>query len=136
MQGEAESTRALSIGIIIGGRTPRNRAWIDELNKLTEDVMRVRADIEAPLNLNVVFHVAGNLLQPEFEGVRTGSFRKADMLLMVQVALVESAPSNARAHLLAMMKIAVAEAETWSLRKRLAFDREPLMRILSLLSPA
>lgn len=129
-----EHAEVFSIGSVIGGRTPGNRAWREEIAHLAKDVVAARAGLESPLNLNIVFHVAGHLLRPEFEGVRTGAFRVADRLLMVQIALPDSAPANPRAELLSLLQSAVAEAERWSKRKGLAFDHEPFVRILSLLT--
>lgn len=129
-----DQAKVFSIGSVVGGRTPGNRAWTDEIARLTMEAVAARAGVEAPLNLNVVFHVAGNLVQPEFEGVRTGTFRKAERLLMVQVSLAELAPANPRSELLSLLQSAVAEAEAWSKRRRLTFDREPFVRILSILT--
>ena len=129
-----EQVKVFSIGSVVGGRTPSNRAWSDEIAQLTREAVAARAGVQAPLNLNVVFHVAGNLLQPDFEGVRTGTFRKAERLLMVQVALAETAPPKPRAELLTLLAHAVTEAEAWSNRRRVAFDREPFVRILGTLT--
>jgi hypothetical protein len=38
-------------------------------------------------SLDVVFHVAGSLLQPEFSGVRTGRFSRKERMLQVQIAV-------------------------------------------------
>lgn len=129
-----EQAKVFSIGSVVGGRTAGNRAWTDEIARLTSEVAAARAGIEAPLNLNVVFQVAGGLIQPDFEGVRTGTFRKAQRLLMVQVALPEAAPAEPRAELLALLEDAVAEAEAWSLRRRVAFDLAPFTRVLGSLA--
>lgn len=129
-----EQAKVFSIGSVVGGRTAGNRAWTDEIARLTSEVVAARAGMEAPLNLNVVFHVAGHLIQPDFEGVRTGTFRKAQRLLMVQVALAEAAPAEPRAELLALLEDAVAEAEAWSLRRQVVFDREPFTRVLGSLA--
>ncbi|MBX9472846.1 hypothetical protein [Microcella sp.] len=127
-----ERAPVFSIGLVVGGRTPSNLAWTHEIAMLTKDVIAVRAGVESPLHLNVVFHVAGNLLQPEFEGVRTATFNKADAALMVQVALVESAPADPRAELISLLDSAVEEAEAWSKRRGIAFDREPFAQMLGL----
>lgn len=129
-----EQAKVFSIGSVVGGRTAGNRAWVDEIARITSEVVAARAGMEAPLNLNVVFHVAGDLIQPDFEGVRTGTFRKAQRLLMVQVALSEVAPAEPRPELLGLLEDAVAEAEAWSLRRRVAFDRDPFTRVLGTLA--
>jgi hypothetical protein len=38
-------------------------------------------------SLDIVFHVAGSLVQPEFRGVRTGSFSRKKRMLQVQIAV-------------------------------------------------
>jgi hypothetical protein len=38
-------------------------------------------------SLDIVFHVAGSLLQPEFTGVRTGRFSRKERMLQVQIAV-------------------------------------------------
>lgn len=55
-------------------------------------LMRFRGDGKAGTlgefgSLDVVFHVAGSILQPEHEGVRTGRFSKRQRLLQVQIAV-------------------------------------------------
>lgn len=125
-----EETGVFSIGSVVGGRTASNRSWIDEIARLTRDVAAARVGVDSTLSINVVFHVAGNILQPDFEGVRTGTFRKVDSLLVVQVALPEGAPPLPRQALLALLDRAVVVAQGWSVRRRVPFDPEPFRRIL------
>jgi hypothetical protein len=128
--GHSEQTDVLSLGSIVGGSTSTNRAWRDEIARLTKDVISSRTGLVSTVHLNVVFHVAGNIIQPEFEGVRTGTYRKSDHLLMVQVALFEPAPSDPRRHLLASLHQAVEAAERWSAGRRIAFQAQPLLEII------
>jgi hypothetical protein len=127
----AESAHVLSIGSMVGGATPENKAWRDALSELTTLVRTARAGVDAPLNLNVVFHVPGNLLQPDFSGVRTGRFSRKNALLMVQVALPSEAPNDALAYLRAAVLEAIAEAARWADKKRVPIDVEQLESILS-----
>lgn len=82
-----EPAQVLSIGSVVGGSTPTNRTWRDAIRDLTSRVIAARSDVEAPLNVNVVFQVPGDVIKPDFDGTRTGRFSKKDSLLMVQVAL-------------------------------------------------
>lgn len=61
--------------------------------------MAAREGVESDIRVNVEFHVPGTIWTPEFEGVRTGFFRRADSLLKVQVALPAEAPAVVRPHL-------------------------------------
>lgn len=38
-------------------------------------------------SLDIVFHVAGSLGQPEFSGIRTGRFSRKERMLQVQIAV-------------------------------------------------
>jgi hypothetical protein len=58
---------------------------------LMQRVVALRDDVESPLAVNVVFHLPGNILTPEFEGLRTGLFNRRE--LMVQIA-IPAEPSN------------------------------------------
>lgn len=125
-----DRAHVLSIGVVIGGRTPANRPWTEELARLMQEVSAASEGLVSGLNVNVVFHIAGNLVRPEFVGVRTGSFRRTDSLLMVQVAVTDLPPVDPRAALVSMLREAVAEAERWSAKKRLPFSPEPFDRII------
>lgn len=81
-----------------------------------------RGQLTSPLHLNVVFQIPGNLLKPEFEGVRTSEFSKMDRLLMVQVALPEEPPTDIDAYLKEKLISAVDEAERWARKRGAAED--------------
>ncbi|MBI3822233.1 MAG: hypothetical protein HY289_06080 [Planctomycetes bacterium] len=44
-------------------------------------------DISSAGGLDIVYHVPGGILQPEFEGLRTAKFSKKDRMLMVQISV-------------------------------------------------
>lgn len=44
--------------------------------------------------VDVVYHVPGSLVRPDYEGVRTGRWDKRDQMLQVQVAVPESMRSD------------------------------------------
>lgn len=130
MSAATEPAETLSIGMIIGGRTLQNRGWIEAIQGLMREVKTSREGVTSDLNLNVEFHVPGNQLRPEFEGVRIGAFRKAGSLLKVQVAVTAEAPPDPRPILIGFMRAAVAAADQWVIAKRRAFDTEPLREII------
>jgi len=83
---------SVSIGIVAGG-------WHDSSTNVMEvirSVMNLVADHreQSPIvdqaEVNVVFQVPGDLLQPEHIGVRTGSISKRDRVMMTQVAIPEN----------------------------------------------
>lgn len=111
---------ALSIGIVLGGTVAVDRVWRTELTRLAKDVAAARVGTDSPLRVNVVFHVDGKLAPAEFQGVRTGRFRRNDMHLMVQAAIPSTPAEDGRAALLALLHQAVDGAEAYASRGSIA----------------
>ncbi len=74
------------IGQILGGPELRDEAPI---NRAIAKLNRLRGPVgEGEFgSLDLVFHVAGSLLEPEFSGVRTGPFSRKERLLQIQIAV-------------------------------------------------
>jgi hypothetical protein len=125
---ESEPTYVLSVGAVYGG--PEKQPWRDGVHDLMQRVAALRDGVASQLNVNVVFHVPGSVLTPDFEGIRTGSFRRRDSLLMVQVALPRDAPSEVSTYLREAMVSAMDEAEAWVVRKRKGFDTTALHELV------
>jgi hypothetical protein len=121
------------VGVIVGGFTPKSRIWREALIRLSRDVAGVRDQLNSNLNLNVEFHVPGNLIAPGFQGVRTGTFRKTDRLLKVQVAVPVHPPDTPYVNGVQAMRAAVDAAEAWAGRRQVEFDPEPFRFLLALL---
>lgn len=126
-----EPFQALSIGSIIGGSNARNRAWHDGIRDLTRRVKAAAQGIDSPLGVNVVFHVPGHILSPDYSGVRTGRFSRRRRLLMVQVALPVDVPEDPFRYLCDATIAAVDEAENWAERRNVESDVALLRRIVS-----
>ena len=131
MTGLDEPVKVLSLGSVIGGRTPKNRGWSEAIRALTREIAGHREGVESDINVNVEFHVPGNFLRPEFEGLRTGAFRKSDALIKVQVALPEQPPAEARAYLLSVVREALDVVDQWASRRKLLVSTGNLRALLS-----
>jgi hypothetical protein len=125
-----EPIYVLSLGWVVGGSTLANRAWRDAIRAVTDQVIEARTGVESSLNVNVVFQVPGNIITPDFSGVRTGRFSKEDNLLMVQVALPEEVPPDAERYLIDAVHEALDEAERWANKRGIASDLPSLRAIL------
>ena len=92
----------------------RMQAYKDQLIKLEDGT------------LNVVFHFPGSVSQPEFAGVRAGSFSKAKRLLVVQVAFpIDLLASDRFAHhYLEFLKTALSEGKRYLATKGIPFSLE------------
>ena len=79
--------------------------------RLSRDLSGQAGQLESDFRINVEFHVPGNILSPEFQGVRTGTFRKADRHLMVQVVVPNDPPADPYAYCLHAIGDAVDAAQ-------------------------
>jgi hypothetical protein len=91
---------------------------------------RERLGLSSRLNLNVVFHVPGEVVAPDYEGIRAGRFSKSDGLLMVQVALPDAPPPDADQCLLALTRDAIDLADEWARARGLRDDFSAARSIL------
>ena len=121
-----EPVFVLSIGSVVGGSTAANRVWRDALAELARGVASARHGVTSPLNLNVVFQVPGDILRPDFEGVRTGRFSTRDRLLMIQAALPETVAPDPDRFVREALVAAVGEGERWARRRGIASDLKSL----------
>lgn len=128
---EYKKEAALSIGSIVGGSTPTNKSWENAIETLMKSIKHERINVDVPLKLNVVFHVPGNILKPEFEGVRTGRFSKSMAMLMVQVAVPEEVPPDPLAHLKDAVGAAIDEAARWAAKRNVPIDVVSLREVLN-----
>ena len=104
--------------------------WKTAIQELYRRVVVIREGVVSSLNLNVVFHVPGSLITPEFEGIRTSSFRRRDSVLMVQVALPAAVPEDQLAYLKHMVRETLPVVEQWNERKDRRFDLSILRSVI------
>jgi hypothetical protein len=124
-----EPIPALSIGSIEGGSSPNMSRWRDAITRLTIEVATAAQDLESPLNVNVIYQVPGNILQPDFEGIRTGHYSKKESSLIIQAALPDDAPDDVDAHAKRLLVAAIDEAEQWAKRRGIAHDLHALRQL-------
>ena len=129
----SDEASVLSIGAIFGGPEFSHQLgvpWKDAIQALSQRVVELRRGVESPLNINVVFHVPGSILVPEFSGSRTGSFRRRDSHLMVQVALPLRGPDDQAAYLTSAIRDAIETIEVWNRRKDRRFDLSAIRSVV------
>ena len=129
MRLEDSAPEALSVGVMDGGSTDGG-AGATAAKGLGLRVQRQRAGIESPLNVNVVFQLAGRHDTPDFRGVRTGRYSKSRNWLLVQAAVFPEEVTDAQAEMARLLVDAVAEAETWAKRRGIADALEGLTRLV------
>ena len=124
-----EEEGVLSIGSIVGGVGPEARAWNDPISELTRRVANARLGVESPLNVNVVFHVPGEVAQISDEYVRTGRYDCRTRHLMVQATVPEALPEQPDRFLISRLSDALDAAEEWARRRGVA-DSLPALRTI------
>lgn len=87
-----------AIGMVTGGTYP-SEANVEEYLRL---VLRYSARLWGERTwqclVNVVFHVPGVHVEPDFTGIRSGRFSRKDRIVMMQVAVPSSFSSEAALH--------------------------------------
>jgi hypothetical protein len=119
---ENEIVRILTFGTLIGGSGPNCRRWEEVIDELGRGIRQCIKGLDTPLKLSIAFHIPGNMLKPEFSGVRTGSYFKKLAVLVVQVAIPEKLPDDVPDHIEKVTHQAIDEAARWAAKRRLEFD--------------
>lgn len=109
-----ESAASLLIGAVLGDSGAANMEWSRAIGRLSRVFEDASHDVASPLRVNVVFHVAGTVLPNEFAGVRTGRYRRADRLLVVQAAVPGGDPVEPERTLLDLLLESVVAAEEFA----------------------
>lgn len=100
----------LSIGVVAGGSRADTERLAKAATRLHKEIQRILPPLTPDdARLNVVFHVPGEILRPDYEGARSGRFERATNSLMVQVAVPESSLGEVdeRSTLLSLLSLAV-----------------------------
>jgi len=73
------------IGAIFGGPGGMSSKIGSAISKIKH--LAGEREMDASGSLDIVFHVPGSLLSPDYDGVRTGTFSRKKRLLQVQIAV-------------------------------------------------
>lgn len=138
MDRETESfpdrPKALSVGVIVGGVTAQSKVWREALTRLSRNLSGIAGQLESGFRINVEFQIPGHIISPDFQGVRTGTFRKVDNHLKIQVAVPDVPPVDPYAYGVIAIGDAVDAAKAWSVRRHIDFDAAPFRAVLALLN--
>ena len=120
---------SLAIGAVYGGVGGRPTAWQEEISAVGLAVMSVRGSSVSPLALNVVFHVPGEVISPDYTEMRTGKLSRIDRTLMVQVPVPDiDVPKNAVGVILTWCREAIDLAEAFALRRKVIAEPLDVLR--------
>ena len=116
--------------MVVGGTTVNPGKWEEAGKSLGRRVAAIRGGVESPLCVNVVYYVPGEVLNLDWEGVRTGSYDRRRNLLMVHATVPEVPPEDPQPFLMVRLHEAVTEAEAWARRKRIAEELTALRALV------
>ncbi len=108
---------ALSVGAVVGGITETPQQWGDAVMALSRQLRAAHGSAYSSIRVNVVYHVPGEIVVPDFQGVRRGRYSKTDRHLMVQVAVPDGDYSITVME--GLLWSAIAEAEDFGHRRKL-----------------
>ena len=79
----------LYIGSVLGGPEVAGTQVAELINRLARasHAYQEAHEMSSEGSLDIAYHVAGSLVRPQFEGLRTGKFSKREKTLMVQIAV-------------------------------------------------
>ncbi|HEX4441934.1 MAG TPA: hypothetical protein VHZ81_00040 [Galbitalea sp.] len=115
---------------IWGGRNEFNEAWQPLLSNLARLISELGGQFEGSPRIWIEFLMAGTIWEPEFEGVRTGSYYRTTDQLKIQVTLPQSPSSDRGAYFAERMRSVLQEAEAWGIRRKQPVDLRPLVGVI------
>jgi hypothetical protein len=103
----------IDVSTVIGG-TIGTRPWKDATRAIVKLINAIRMNYCSPLSLQIVFQIPGEVLRPDFSGIRTGPFSRREAVLVIQVAVPDDVNQDREEWLIARLRDAVAEAERFA----------------------
>lgn len=128
------------ISIVIGGPTRENRVIRNALDRVGRRVDEVEfTPAEGEAGVEIEFHVTGDLLAPDYEGMRTGRWSNKDNVQVVQIAvptaLEKGEEDEVVTELLRMIPEAVELAAQRLAHRRIKLDLSQARSIAGAVSP-
>jgi hypothetical protein len=103
----------------ISGGTIGTRPWKMAIAAIIKQINAIREEYSSPLSLQIVFQIPGEVIRPDFTGVRTGLFSRRDGRLVVHVAVPDDVEGDRVAWVITRLREAVAEAEKFAIMEAL-----------------
>ena len=84
------------------------------------------------IDINIVFHVPGSVVKPDYSGIRTGRFSVKEKTLMIQVSVPENVMDSPEldSFFQKSMIEAIHLAKGYFEKKKLQFDEVEYLRII------
>jgi len=129
----ADPPKPIYVSLIVGGEGAENRTAIAAaraVGKLADEVgERIKP---SGLKLLLTFHIAGSIVAPAYQGLRTGRYVPREELLDVQAAVpVPLATADARAYITSVLQETSRLVNAYVARRRLKVSTAATQAALS-----
>jgi len=117
----------LYLGAVLGGPEIKESAVYTAMDKILDCADRLGRIVDDSVpGIDYVLHIAGSLLRPDYEGVRSGKFSTKRKLLMIQMAVPERMVSSEHvgAFICEMMRQGLVEAKPIFAKAKIPFDAD------------
>lgn len=118
-----DERRALVIGAILGDSDEASLAWGKAIGALELEARALVPNDYDGICVHVIVHLDGRIVPLDFTGVEVRRFSKAKRIVVVAVAVPhtpEEAVADKRSVLVPLFKNAVAKAEAYFVKRKLA----------------
>jgi hypothetical protein len=120
----------ITVSELWGGSTELNDRWRPVILRLSRELWLARDQLELPIRICVQVQVAGNVWQPDWEGVRTSTFDRDSRVVTIQATLPEMPPSDPFGFLKNRLFQAVELLGPWAKRNKVQIDVSPFLDLI------
>lgn len=122
----------LSIGLGIGGLSNENRQLYEEFKRIQRLVeLERRGFTNVGLRMNLVFHIPGPLVAPDYTGIHATRFRRTtDEALVVSAVPPGLKAQNAAAYAAGSLREAALMAQTLAMERKSSASNGNLMQLV------
>lgn len=116
-----DDTKPVYVSLIVGGDAPENRTAVAAaraVGRLADEI----GDRIKPSGLSVLitFHIAGPIVAPKYQGIRTGRYVPKEELLDVQVAVpVSLSTADVREYIAGVLQETLRQVTAYVARRKL-----------------
>ncbi len=120
------------VSIMVGGNGSENRTSIAAAEAVGKLADEVSANFKPDgLQVDLTFHVAGAIVSPQYQGVRTGRYLAKEQLLVVQAAVPVPLSASARDYIVNVLDETLRLVKAFVARRKLKVSTTTIEIVLT-----